>query len=154
MSIGIENKKKRLLKYGVEYMKLYSIWGGMKNRCLNENFFAYKNYGGRGIKICQRWFNFENFKKDLGKCPEGKTLDRINNDGNYEPSNCRWATWTEQRNNARGNRRVLFLGKKKTVSQWMRELGIKKPTLFNRLNRGWSIKRAFTTPVKSYKFHA
>lgn len=75
----------------------YSSWNSMKSRCLNPKFPKYKNYGGRGIKICERWMKFDNFLEDMGERPEDKTLDRYpNNDGNYEPGNCRWATSAEQ----------------------------------------------------------
>ena len=81
----------------------YNIWTSMKSRCLNPNNDAYKHYGGRGITICDRWLSrFENFYSDMGKRPDGRSLDRINNDGNYEPSNCRWATYKQQRANSRG----------------------------------------------------
>jgi hypothetical protein len=73
----------------------------MLQRCNNQNFHQYKDYGGRGITVCERWRKFENFLADMGEPPEGMSLDRINNDGNYEPGNCRWATKLEQRANAR-----------------------------------------------------
>ena len=79
----------------------YNSWHKMKQRCLNPNCLEYKNYGGRDIKVCERWMDFENFLEDMGERPEGLTLDRINNDGDYEPGNCRWATWKEQNQNRR-----------------------------------------------------
>lgn len=79
----------------------YGRWMGMHYRCSNPKSKGYKNYGGRGIRVCERWQKFENFLADMGEPPPGLTLDRINNDGDYEPDNCRWATWEEQNNNQR-----------------------------------------------------
>jgi hypothetical protein len=79
----------------------YQRWHSMRKRCLDPNCPAYKNYGGRGIRICKRWQHYKNFLSDMGRCPPGKSLDRINNDGDYEPSNCRWATPSQQNRNRR-----------------------------------------------------
>lgn len=101
----------------------YRSWDGMKQRCLRPGFQAWGRYGGRGITMCQRWAeSFENFLADMGECPKGKTLDRIDPNGNYEPSNCRWATRTEQ---ARNTSRVVLSMEKARGIRAMRASGAK-----------------------------
>lgn len=103
------NKNKRFgnkdrLKHGLCESPTYQSWQHMKQRCLNQKNHAYLNYGGRGIKICERWMDFENFYEDMKERPEGTSLDRIDNEGDYEPQNCRWATMEEQSQNRNNNK--------------------------------------------------
>lgn len=123
----------------------YSSWAAMKTRCTNPNSKSYADYGGRGIKICERWLNsFENFLEDMGERPKGHSIERVDNDGDYEPGNCRWASQRAQVNNTRQNRYLEFDGRSQTISQWAKETGIERRTIARRLGLGWSIERALT----------
>lgn len=97
---NVASKKKRCL-HGQSRTKTYRIWGRMKARCYNKNNRKWPEYGGRGIKVCDSWLEFEGFHRDMGDRPEGLSIDRIDNSGNYEPGNCRWATEEEQQENKR-----------------------------------------------------
>lgn len=102
-SCGCEQRE-AATRHGLEGTKVYNVWGSMLQRCRNPRHRAFHNYGGRGIRVCDRWLDFRNFFADMGHAPAGLTLDRINNDGHYSPENCRWATWsTQNRNKARRN---------------------------------------------------
>ena len=128
---------------------LYRTWSGMKTRCNNPNNKGYESYGGRGIKVCARWNDsFKSFVEDMGSKPEGYSIDRIDNDGDYEPSNCRWASMLEQGNNRRTNVYVTYLGQKKTVVEWCRELGILHKSHYARLSNGMTHEEAFDYHVK------
>lgn len=128
----------------------YHSWCSMKKRTSNPNDPSYPRYGGRGIKVCERWVeSFENFLADMGLKPSrSHTISRKDNDGDYEPSNCTWGTVHDQQNNRRNNRMLELNGQRKTLTDWARELGIRPGTISMRLNHNkWSVERALTTPV-------
>lgn len=114
--------------------RVYRIWEHMRARCRNKNHKYFHRYGGRGIIVCSEWNAFESFLKDMGVPPSEKhSIDRINNNGNYEPNNCRWATSKEQNNNRADNRILKIKGETKTVSQWADYAGISQSTLHTRI---------------------
>lgn len=124
---------------------LRKTWESMIRRCQNPADKDFHRYGARGIKVCERWMSYANFVADMNPRPTGKTLDRINNDGHYEPSNCRWATRREQDNNRRSNHRITFNGETKTIAEWARATGIKVGRLYDRLiTEGWTVERALS----------
>lgn len=115
----------------------------MRQRCLNLNDPNYQAYGAKGVTICESWKqSFQSFLKDMGKRPHGTSLDRINNDGDYEPGNCRWATRSEQNRNRRNNRTIMFRGVSTFVPDLLAKFGIKKSTFYTRIKRGWTLDRA------------
>jgi hypothetical protein len=129
----------------------FQAWASMQIRCLNKNCRDYKNYGGRGIKICKRWKKFENFIKDMGRRPSPvHTLGRIKNDGNYEPNNCEWQTIKEQANNRRTNVFKTYNGRTQTIQQWADEYKIDKNRLIQRMKTGWSLEKSLLTPIQKY----
>jgi len=123
----------------------------MKRRCLNQNDKNYHHYGGRGISICNKWLEFDQFYHDMGDKPHNMTLERADVDGNYSLENCKWATWIEQHNNRRNNHTIDFNGFTLTMQQWSERLGMNPKTLFARIKRGWTIERAITQPVGRYR---
>jgi len=134
--------------------RLYRIWTGIKTRCFNPNDHAYKNYGGRGITICDEWLNYTNFYNWAmsNGYRENLTIERIDNDGNYEPSNCTWITRGEQAYNRKTSFRVTYKDETKTLSEWASVLGLSYPMLFCRLKyRGWSVEKAFSTPPTQHQ---
>lgn len=122
----------------------YRIWLGMKDRCFNAKSAYFRHYGGRGITVCARWADsFEAFLQDMGPRPHGLSIDCYpNRDGNYEPGNCRWATWSEQMNNRDQTRWVEAFGQRKPLADWLRETGMPRGTVVKRLNRGMSPEEA------------
>lgn len=141
-------------KHGLCKTKEYMIYSKMKDRCCNKNAKDYYLYGGRGIKVCDRWLEcFENFYTDMGPKPTPKhTIDRIDNNGDYCPENCRWITQKEQNRNQRTNHILEFNGKKLPLVVWAELLNLERRTLCSRINKlGWSVEKALTTPLKFSK---
>lgn len=144
---------------GLSKTRIYKIYISMISRCRNKNDINYKDYGGRGIKVCDEWIKeggFEAFcrwayntgydeKAEYGKC----TIDRINVNGNYEPSNCRWADGKTQSNNKRNTIFISYRGKTKSLVEWCEELGLNKSTIRNRIHKGWDPEKAFSTPIRN-----
>jgi hypothetical protein len=128
----------------------YTSWKNAKHRCCISTHPAYDDYGGRGIKMCLRWMDsFASFIEDMGKCPDGFWLERVNNDGDYCPGNCIWTTPRKQSWNRRNGHLVTFQGKTKCISAWAYELGMPQCRLRDRiLKLGWSIEKAITQPVE------
>jgi len=126
----------------------YRSWAKLKGRCLNPNDKSYERYGGRGIAVCDRWVNsFENFFADMGPRPSPKhSLDRINNDGDYTPENCRWATAIEQVRNSSHMRWITYKGETLCLKDWAERIGISKSALIRRFKEGCSTKEALETP--------
>ena len=133
-------KQTRKLK-GKSTGSFYKKWFSIKTRCYNKNTPSYKNYGGRGIKMCDDWLDFLKFEEWALKngYSDGLTLERIDVNGDYCPENCKWIPMSEQQSNKRTNVFIEYNGYKKTISQWARELGISKEALLFRYNSGWSI---------------
>lgn len=131
--------------HGKSKSQIWSIHRSMMDRCYLPTSHAYHRYGGRGIVVCERWHDFENFYADMGDKPKGMSLERMNNDKPYSPENVRWASAKDQANNRRSNVVLEYCGKKQTMQQWCDELGLKIATVWARLNRyGYSVEKALT----------
>ena len=122
----------------------WNTWRGMLDRCRNPNHSSFKFYGGRGITVDQRWYLFDNFLEDMGQPKAGLTLDRIDTNGNYCKSNCRWVTRLEQSHNSRRNRLVTIGDKTQRIGEWTKQFGIRNDTFYWRLKNGWNLIDALT----------
>lgn len=131
-------------RHGMSHTPTYNIWAGVTQRCTNPNHKQWANYGGRGIRMCDRWRNsFEAFLADMGERPEGLTLDRVDNSRDYSPENCAWSTYTQQNRNKRSNRLVSYLGTNICLTEAVERTGLSYRRVWYRLNQpGWSIARA------------
>ena len=146
--LGLKTRFK--IKHGFRYKSEYKTWSSMLQRCNNSNHKYFYNYGGRGITVCEEWKNsFEAFYKDMGDRPEGTSLDRIDVNGNYELSNCRWATKKEQAINCRNTIKIMYLGETNTLEYFTNKYNIAYQNLYDRIKRfGWPIEKALTTPIR------
>lgn len=136
-----------------QHRSTYRSWEHMLDRCYNERHPHYDRYGGRGITVCDSWRNsFVEFLRDMGERPTGLTLEREDVDANYEPSNCRWATYKEQNRNKTNGTSLEFDGKIMSVTEWAEFLGVRRGVLFGRLNSGWSVEKTLTTPVRKRRW--
>lgn len=151
-----ENISKGKTKHGMKHTKEYRIWWGIKQRCFYHKNDSYKHYGGRGISMCDEWKNsFEAFYRDMGKPPHGTSIDRINNDGNYEPNNCRWATNAEQQSNRRCTVKLTIGNQTRDLEEWSKISGVGYTTIRYRLKKlQWSNQDAvFIPPYGHNVFH-
>jgi hypothetical protein len=151
-----ELARKAHLKHGKRFSKVYNAWLEMKQRCLNPNVKFYEHYGGRGITICERWMDFNNFYADMGDPPvigaERISLDRIENNGNYEPGNCQWATQKMQSDNQRRTRFHEYQGESHTLCDWAKIKGMSYGQLRQRIyQRGWGFEEAITMPPRGVR---
>lgn len=151
-SCGCLKREMRIAKntsHGLSRHRLYSVWSSMKDRCFNSKIDSYKNYGARGISVCDDWMNFINFYAWAinNGYKKGLTIERIDYNGNYEPSNCTWIPFKDQSKNRSSNHWIEFQGEVKTMSQWARDLGLKRETIKDRIRGGWPTEKALTTPI-------
>ena len=145
-----ELSSERNSTHGCKNTRLYHVWVDMKQRCTNSKQPDFPTWGGRGITVCEEWSKFEPFYEWAinNGYQDDLTIDRIDNDGNYCPENCRWATYEEQANNRRSTQLITYNGETYSTTKWSKKLGGNRNIVNQRLKRGWSIEKALTTPVK------
>ena len=139
--------------HGMSHSRLYHIWNAMRQRCENPNAISYKYYGEKGIFVCEEWKKFSNFCAWAlsNGYNDNLTIDRINSNGNYEPSNCKWATNKEQQNHTSYNHLLTHCGETHNITQWAEIIGIPRTALYNRMRRGRDTERALTQKTKKIK---
>lgn len=136
--------------HGMTRTPLYAVWRQMIQRCINPKAKGFNRYGARGITVCQRWRNFQNFYEDMGDRFNGATIERINTNGNYEPENCRWATMIDQARNKTSNRLITLWGKTQSLAAWTDELDMNYQLVHRRLRNGWSEQDALTIAPRQH----
>src|SRR3990167_684076 len=148
-----EALKRTATKHGLSKRPEFKVWIGLIDRCSNKNYYSYDRYGERGISVCKRWQKFENFYDDMGSRPSPKhQIDRIDNDGNYEPRNCRWATHDEQMGNRSTSIVLDAFGRRQCIGQWERETGIDRRTLHRRMKKlGMTLEAAISARDGRYR---
>jgi len=144
----LERLRDQATSHGLSRHALYSVWNNMMARCYSPKYVKFQNYGGRGITVCERWHSIANFVEDMGERPPGTTLDRIDNDGNYRPDNCRWADRVTQNNNRRGNLKIVVGDKLMSTREIVTQYGIPYYVLTDRLRDGWTGDRIASVPWK------
>jgi hypothetical protein len=152
MSRSRPGRKNGAYKHGMKHSPEYTAWCGIIRRCEAPKAFAYDRYGGRGIKICNRWReSFEAFYEDMGPKPSPlHTIDRIDNDGHYEPGNCRWTTMKRQCRNRSSNHTLEYNGETLALSEWEERTGIPANRISRRIRRGWTAEMALTKKTKDF----
>lgn len=152
VSCGCRKIKHGDTKRSAPRTKEWLTWAAMIRRCSYPSQRNYKDYGARGIKVCKRWADFANFLTDMGRAPSQKhSIDRVNSDGDYEPSNCRWSTSIDQNRNRTVAVWVLWKGERRHVVDLAEEFGLKAHTLRTRLRKGWEVEKALTAPLRKTK---
>lgn len=154
-SCGCKFNAKTNLQHGMSGTKIHRRWRSMIQRCRDPNNNRWKYYGGKGIKVCERWLKFENFLADMGEAPSGMTIDRIDSAGNYEPSNCRWSSYTEQNRHRSNTIFITAFGQTKPRGEWCQEFNIDSCTLRDRIKAGWPAELALNlAPLKQWSRRA
>jgi hypothetical protein len=143
-----------LVKHGMSNMPEHTIWLSMHQRCYDSHVQSFPRYGGRGITVCERWHDFQNFIADMGTRPtKNHSLERRNNDLGYSPENCRWATRIEQARNTRTNHFITIRDRTACVAEWLEIVGMKKTTFYARMHKGWNAEEALMTPIDTLHSH-
>lgn len=153
---GRQRQARAITKHGDYKNPLYAVWVSMKQRCFNPNAQEYKNYGGRGITVTSEWLKWQTFKAwaESNGYEKGLSIERVNVNGNYEPSNCKWIPLPMQAFNKRSNKVFTFNGETKTITELARQYGFRPCVVERRVSRGWSIQRALMTPLDLSRIHS